>query len=97
VKRVFFGPAGELVRDEHHPLHDLSAREITVMAPLVILVFWMGLNPNFFLDYSKASLDHFVKNRDNYRLAIHPSPLQPSVEHVAFIPMNVPMIAGAKQ
>jgi NADH-quinone oxidoreductase subunit M len=82
VKRVFFGPAGELVKDAHHPLHDLSAREIAVMVPLVVLIFWMGLKPNFFLDYSKASLDHFVKNRDNYRLAIHPSS-QPAVEHVA--------------
>lgn len=68
VMRVFFGPAGEIVSDTHHPLHDLNAREVTVMAPLIVLIFWMGLFPNHFLDYSKASIDHWVANKDNYRL-----------------------------
>lgn len=72
VKRVFFGPAGELVRDEHHPLKDLNARELVVMAPLLVLVFWMGLFPNMFLNFSKTSIDHFVQNRDNYRLVTSP-------------------------
>lgn len=69
VKRVFFGPPGELVADEHHPLHDINTREMVVMAPLIVLIFWMGLFPTTFLNYSKASIDHFVNNRDNYRLA----------------------------
>lgn len=70
VKRVFFGPEGELVKDEHHPLHDLSVRELCVMAPLIVLIFWMGLFPNQFLNYSKASIANFVENRDNYRLVM---------------------------
>jgi NADH-quinone oxidoreductase subunit M len=74
VKRVFFGAAGELVKDEKHPLHDMSLREIAVMTPLVILIFWMGLFPNHFLDWSKTSIDHLVRNKDNYQLAIAPSP-----------------------
>jgi NADH-quinone oxidoreductase subunit M len=69
-KRVFFGEKGELVRDEHHPLKDLNWREITVLAPLILMVFWMGLFPNQFLGVSKASLDHFVKDRNNYQLSI---------------------------
>ena len=69
-KRVFFGDKGELVRDEKHPLHDLSWREITVMAPLVVLVFWMGLFPNHFLNWSKTSLDHLIENKDNYYLSM---------------------------
>jgi NADH-quinone oxidoreductase subunit M len=71
-KRVFFGEQGELVKDEHHPLQDLSWREMTVMAPLVLMVFWMGLFPNHFLDYSKASIDHLVNNREAYILTVHP-------------------------
>ncbi|MFT2604480.1 hypothetical protein ACMWQW_32000, partial [Escherichia coli] len=67
-KRVFFGEAGELVKDEHHPLHDLSFRELAVMAPLLILIFWMGLFPNQFLRYSKSSIEHFVENKDAYQL-----------------------------
>jgi NADH-quinone oxidoreductase subunit M len=69
-KRVFFGEKGELVKDEHHPLHDLSWREITVLVPMVIMVFWMGLFPNGFLNYSKASIDHLVKNKNSYNLVI---------------------------
>ena len=67
-KRVFFGEPGELFKDEHHPVADLSLREIAVMVPLVIMVFWMGLFPNQFINYSKASIDHLVKNRTNYSL-----------------------------
>lgn len=70
VKRVFFGPEGELVKDEHHPLHDMTLREHFVMAPLVILVFWMGLFPNHFLSYSNASIAHWVNTKDNYTLSV---------------------------
>ncbi|MFP5518391.1 MAG: NuoM family protein [Bdellovibrionia bacterium] len=70
-KRVFFGEKGELVRDEHHPLKDLSPREIAVLVPMVIMIFWMGLFPSFFLNYSKASIDHLVKNRMTYNLSIN--------------------------
>ncbi len=68
-KRVFFGEKGELFKDEHHPITDLSYREMAVMLPLVVMVFWMGLFPNHFINYSKVSIDHLVKNRTNYSLA----------------------------
>lgn len=71
-KRVFFGTAGELVRDEKHPLKDLNLREVVVMAPLVILIFWMGIFPNHFLSWSKQSIDNLVQNKDNYQLAATP-------------------------
>lgn len=83
-KRVFFGEKGELVKDEHHPLHDLSLREMVVLAPLIIMVFWMGLFPNQFLDYSKASVNKLVKMKDNYTLSVlsesSPSEIQASVK-----------------
>lgn len=72
VKRVFFGPAGEIVlhakEPKGHALVDLSLRELVVLAPLVVLIFWMGLFPNHFMDYSKASVDHLIKNKMNYSL-----------------------------
>ncbi len=72
VKRVFFGPAGEIVteslKDKSHALLDLSAREVAVLLPLGILIFWMGLFPNHFMDYSKASVDYLIKNKMNYTL-----------------------------
>lgn len=69
-KRVFFGEKGDLAKDIHHLLKDLSLREISVLTPLVILVFWMGLFPNQFLDYSKASVKHLVANKNRYYLQI---------------------------
>lgn len=75
VKRVFFGPAGEIVKnaaqDKEHALHDLSIRELVVLAPLIILIFWMGLFPNQFMDYSKASVDYLIKNKMNYTLVLN--------------------------
>jgi len=76
VKRVFFGEAGPLVKDTHHPLHDLSLREVLALAPLVLMVFWMGLFPNHFLNYSKASIDHLITHRSNYQLQVAAPPDQ---------------------
>lgn len=80
-KRVFFGEKGELVKDEHHPLHDLNAREIVVMAPLIVLVFWMGLFPNHFLDWTKSSVDHLVNNKNKYYLEIHETKVAKGIEY----------------
>ncbi|CAN5381164.1 NADH-quinone oxidoreductase subunit M [soil metagenome] len=73
-KRIFFGPPGEIVSDKMHPLKDLSVREICVMAPLIVLIFWMGVFPNSMLKYSKASIDHFVETKDAYQLSIYQPP-----------------------
>lgn len=74
VKKVFFGPAGEIVKaaahDPAHALHDLTARELVVMAPILILILWMGLFPNSIMDYSKVSVDHLLKNQQNYSLEV---------------------------
>lgn len=69
-KRVFFGEKGELVADEKHPLHDLNFREIFILVPFVIMVFWMGIFPNTFLKWSEASVDNLVKNKTNYELVV---------------------------
>jgi NADH-quinone oxidoreductase subunit M len=72
VKRVFFGPKGEIVlaseKDSHHHLFDLSLREVLVLAPLIVLIFWMGLFPNQFMNYSKSSVDNLIKNKNQYSL-----------------------------
>jgi NADH-quinone oxidoreductase subunit M len=68
--RVFFGQPSEMVKDEKHPLVDLNWREISVLIPFVVMIFWMGLFPHTILDYSKASLEHLVNNRSSYSLTI---------------------------
>jgi hypothetical protein len=43
-------PAATPGRASAHQLQDLSLREILTLAPLVIMIFWIGLQPQFFLD-----------------------------------------------
>lgn len=57
--------------DHHgHALADLNFREVAILVPLIVLVFWMGIYPKAFLDYSKASIDHLSANKLNYQLSI---------------------------
>jgi NADH-quinone oxidoreductase subunit M len=70
-KRVFFGKVGEVVAaDEEHALHDLSTREIAVLIPIVVLVFWMGIFPGTFLKISESSIKHFVEHYSDYDLNV---------------------------
>ncbi len=46
-----------------------------MLAPLVVLIFWMGLLPQPFLKYTKASVEHFIANKDAYHLSVlEPAP-----------------------
>lgn len=47
VKKTFFGP---LTLAENKALVDLGAREILIMVPLVIAIFWMGLGADGIID-----------------------------------------------
>jgi len=72
-KKVFFGVEGEIVRQmDKQPHRDLSKRELGLMLPLLIVIFWMGIFPDHFLRWSKSSLDHYVNNFSNYELTITP-------------------------
>ena len=70
VKRVFFGEKGDVVREYESKGLDMNTREVAVLVPLVVLVFWMGIFPNHFLKWTKTSVDHLVNNRLNYELPI---------------------------
>ena len=70
VKRVFYGPEGKVVSQQRGQHWDVNRREMVVLFPFVLLVFWMGLFPNHFLRYSEASLKHWVDNRHDYGLDI---------------------------
>lgn len=87
VKRVFFGQPGRLVReatqDGHGGLQDLNWRESLTLLPLLVLIFWMGLAPNNFLNWSRSSIDFFVANKSNYRLSVIAQPARQTREAVA--------------
>ena len=79
VKRVFFGASGELV-EKYKGTLEMNWREGAVILPLIILVFWMGLLPNHFLNWSKSSLDHLINAKDNYTLSYQPQDIKAQTE-----------------
>ncbi len=70
VKRIFFGPRGKALGHYEEESLDINLREITILVPLIILIFWMGIFPSDFLNWSKASLENLVTNRSHYELRI---------------------------
>jgi NADH-quinone oxidoreductase subunit M len=46
VQRMFFGP---ITKDENKKLQDINQRELIAVAPLILMIFVIGLFPNIFL------------------------------------------------
>jgi len=57
-QRVMFG---KLTNPANAELKDLSAREVVVMLPLLLFVFWIGFYPNTFFDKMNPSLEHLIQ------------------------------------
>lgn len=57
VQRVFFGP---LKNEKNKDLKDLSLREMIVLVPFIIAVFWIGLYPKPYLDKMHTTVDHYI-------------------------------------
>ena len=56
-QRVMFG---ELKNPKNQELKDLSLREVVVMLPLIVFVFWIGVYPNTFLEKMNPALDQLI-------------------------------------
>ena len=57
-QKVFMGPLDE--SSENAKLIDLNAREILVLVPLILLIFWIGLYPAPFFDLMDTSVNELV-------------------------------------
>ncbi len=60
-KNVMFG---EIVHEENKTLKDFNLREIFTMAPLVLLIFWIGIYPKPFLRIIEPSVSKIVVRMD---------------------------------
>ena len=56
-QKVMFGP---LTNSRNRDLKDLSARELVVFAPVLLMAFWLGLYPNTFLSDIDPAVHHTV-------------------------------------
>jgi NADH-quinone oxidoreductase subunit M len=54
LQRVVFG---KVTNPENAKLHDLNARELGLLIPLLLLMLFMGVYPRVFLDRSQASVE----------------------------------------
>jgi NADH-quinone oxidoreductase subunit M len=57
-QRVFLGDGAI---EKQNPLKDLGRREILAMAPILIIIFWIGVYPKPFLHVADASIQNLVK------------------------------------
>jgi NADH-quinone oxidoreductase subunit M len=50
IMKVLHGPLNEHWAHGEHALTEINAREILVMAPLMVLILWIGIQPAWILD-----------------------------------------------
>jgi NADH-quinone oxidoreductase subunit M len=58
-QRVMFG---KVTNPENEKLKDLSPREITVLVPMVIMIFLMGIYPKLFFSKMDVTVEKFLKD-----------------------------------
>src|SRR5262245_2066163 len=64
VQRTFFGRLREPILEghgDHPPPADLNAREILALAPVLILIVWIGIHPQFFTSRMEPSINRVVQ------------------------------------
>jgi NADH-quinone oxidoreductase subunit M len=69
VQRLLFN---ELDKPENQALPDLSRREVSVLAPLVVLMLWIGVYPKPFLERMEVTIVELVESVEQRRLPVAP-------------------------
>jgi NADH-quinone oxidoreductase subunit M len=93
-QRVMFG---ELSNPRNQTLKDLNAREIAIMAPLVVLIFVMGIYPNPFIEKMTPSITRLVTHVKTKQLALNTLPAAaPIAAGVPALPATAPAEAATR-
>jgi len=73
-QKMFLGPQGEVVdevRRHGHGIRDLNWREIAIMVPILVLIFWIGLYPKPFFVLMAPTVDRLVASLSTAVMAMH--------------------------
>jgi NADH-quinone oxidoreductase subunit M len=82
-QRVIFGP---VTHEENRALADLSPREITIFAPILALVFFMGVYPQPLLTRMEPSITAIVAHVEKRAKSAGPAPIETVTEAKAADP-----------
>jgi NADH-quinone oxidoreductase subunit M len=80
-QRVFWG---KVTNEENRHLHDLNARELATLVPLVALCLWIGIYPKPFLDFLHKPAQSLAQQ-------IQPAKFRPQVAEAASVPAATPV------
>ena len=89
-RKLLFGP---LDNPKNQALKDLSPREFGYLVPLAILAIVMGIFPNFFLERSRASIEHLAKDFRSYQLVAVSGSMVDEAKRVATTPLTITPVA----
>jgi NADH-quinone oxidoreductase subunit M len=67
-QKMFLGP---VTKKANEKLKDLSWRELAVIVPLLVLIFWIGLYPKPFFDLMHPTVEQLVQTFQTAALALH--------------------------
>ena len=66
-QRVMFG---KITNPANENLKDLSTREIVIMLPLLLFVFWIGVYPNTFFEKMNPAIEQLLKQMESRQVAM---------------------------
>ena len=74
---------GKVTNPKNEELKDLSAREVIIMLPLILFIFWIGFYPNTFLEKMNPSIDNLINQvKEKQHVAMMVENLDQSVTKV---------------
>ncbi len=76
-QRIMFG---KVTNPANENIKDLSAREVVIMLPLLLFVFWIGIYPNTFFDKMNPALEQLLEQMNNQVAVVEV--VQPAVANV---------------
>jgi NADH-quinone oxidoreductase subunit M len=68
-QKMFLGPAGSITKE--HSLRDLNWREIAILVPLLVFIFWIGLYPKPFFALMAPAVDKLVAAVQAAAMTVH--------------------------